>query len=150
MAQYLNVMRLHENIYYLNAEGRSMIGCERVFKKTLQVEHYLRRNALFIAYNQPSSWRNEMKLEVPGEVSIVADAIFNKDGVMCIVEIDRTQMMTENRDKIKRYKRLLELGVFKQPPAFLWVTETHYRKQQLEKLCDGMQARVFLSKDFII
>lgn len=148
MSAYLNSVRLHEKVYYLNTEGRALVGCEKVYKKTAQIRHYLMRNALYIAYGCPATWRNEIKLTVTGQVSIIADALFESGGQYVIVEVDCTQKMFVNRDKVRKYRELLALGVFKKPPAFVWITETQYRQTQLMKLCEGLQVRVHLSKDF--
>ncbi|MEH6943665.1 replication-relaxation family protein [Bacillus sp. JJ722] len=148
MSQYLNSVRLHEKVYYLNSEGRALVGCEKVFKKTGQIRHYLLRNALYIAYGCPSTWRNEVKLSVPNEVTVIPDALFESDGRYVIVEVDCTQKMAVNREKVRRYRQLIALNVFKKPPAFIWITETDYRQKQLTKLCEGLQVRVHLAKDF--
>lgn len=148
MAPYLNSVRLHENVYYLSAEGRERIGCNRVYKKTAQVRHYLLRNALYIAYGCPATWRNEIKLSVPGKLSIIADSLYMKDDRYVIVEVDVTQKMAANREKMRKYRELIEIGAFKNAPAFIWITETPYRQAQLAKLCEGLQFRVHQAKDF--
>jgi Replication-relaxation len=148
LAPYLHSVRLGENVYYLNAAGRERVGATKALKKTNQIEHHLMRNALYITYGCPATWANEVKFEVPGEVTIVADAAFQMGGAYTIVEIDHTQRMQVNRDKIKRYKRLVELAVFEKPPRFIWVTTTEYRRKQLTALCEGLKATVYLAKDF--
>lgn len=148
MSPYLNSVRLHENVYYLSAEGRELIGCERIYKKTAQIRHYLLRNAVYIAHGCPSTWRNEIKLSIPKSIAIVADAIYTQDGRYVIVEVDVTQKMAANREKIAKYKELLRLGAFKKPPQFVWITETPYRQAQLEKLCEGLDCRVYQAEDF--
>jgi hypothetical protein len=152
MEQYLNSFRDGggENVYYLNAEGRERVNSERVLKKTSQCRHYLMRNALYIAYGQPSSWKNEMKLEVPKKVKVIADALFQRNKCYHIVEVDHTQKMTKNRGKIERYKQLIELGVFEKPPVFIWITTTEFRRKQLIKLCEGLDCQIYTAKDFII
>ncbi|WP_355483583.1 replication-relaxation family protein [Peribacillus simplex] len=148
MSDYLSSFRQHENIYYLNKAGRERVGCEKVMKKTLQATHYLMRNELFIAFGCPANWKSEVKLEIPAMVSVVADAFFVRDGVYHIFEVDHIQKMTVNREKVKKYRKLLELNVFEKRPVFVWLTTTEYRRKQLAKLCDGMNAKIYLSKDF--
>ena len=148
MSQYLNTVRLDENVYYLNAEGRERVGCQRVLKKTNQVEHYLMRNSLFIEKGCPSSWQNEVKLSVPGEVSVTADAIYTMAGTYHIIEVDHTQKMSVNRQKIAKYRKLVELGVFDKVPKFIWITTTTYRQKQLAKLSEGLNVRIYLANDF--
>jgi hypothetical protein len=148
MEEYLNVVRLDENVYYLNAEGRERVGSEKILKKTNQITHHLMRNTLYLAHGCPVTWKNEVKLSVKGEVTVIADAIFEMAGTLHIIEVDHMQKMKENRSKIEKYKRLLELGVFKKQPKFIWITMTEYRKKQLLSLCEGMQVRVYLTDDF--
>lgn len=148
MEEFLNVVRLHENVYYLNSEGRQRVGADRVLKKTHQIQHHLMRNSLFINYGCPASWKNEVKLTVKGELSIIADAVFHIGGVYHIIEIDRTQKMSENRNKINKYRRLLEIGEFAKTPKFIWVTTTEYRRKQLLHASEGLNVRVFLASDF--
>jgi hypothetical protein len=149
LSEYVSTFRQDENIYYLNKEGRERVDCERVLKKSNQVEHYLMRNQLFIASGCPASWKNEVKLTVKSEVSIVADAVYTMAGFFNIIEIDCEQKMTVNRTKIAKYRRLIELGVFEKQPKFIWVTKTEYRKKQLLALCEGLKVTVYLAKDFI-
>ena len=148
MAPYLNTVRLNENVYYLNAEGRERVGCQRVLKKTNQIEHYLMRNSLYIEKGCPSTWQNEVKLSVPGEVSVVADALFVMAGFYNIIEVDHTQKMSVNRQKIAKYRRLVELGVFEKSPKFIWITTTEYRRKQLAKLSEGLNVKVYLANEF--
>lgn len=148
MSEYLYSFRKDENIYYLSKEGRERVGCEKVLKKTAQVEHYLMRNDLYIALGCPADWKSEVKLEIPAVVSVIADAFFVRSGVYCIIEIDHIQKMTVNREKVKKYRKLLELGVFEKPPVFIWMTTTEYRRKELTKLCEGMDVRVYLKTDF--
>lgn len=148
LSDYVSTVRHYENVYYLNKEGRERVGCDRVLKKTSQVEHYLMRNQLFIVLGCPSTWKNEVKLSVKGEVSIVADAVFTMAGRYYICEVDNTQKMSENRAKLVKYRRLIELGVFEKPPKLIWITTTDYRKKQLAKLCDGLDASIYQRSDF--
>lgn len=148
MSEYLCSFRQNENIYYLSKEGRERVGCERALKKTLQANHYLMRNDLYIACGCPSNWKAEVKLEIPAVVNVIADALFVRDGIYYIIEIDHIQKMSVNREKVKKYRKFLKLNVFKRPPVFLWMTTTEYRRRELMKLCDGMNAKVYLKTDF--
>lgn len=149
LAPYLHSVRLSENVYYLNAAGRERVGGGKPLKKTHQIEHYLMRNSLYIALGCPATWRNEVKLAVKGEVSVVADALFAMSCVYHIIEVDHTQKMSVNREKARKYRRLIELGVFEKQPKFIWVTTTEYRRKQLTTLFDGLKVTVYLAKDFI-
>lgn len=148
MSEYLCSVRLYEKVYYLSKEGRERVGCEKVLKKTNQVMHYLMRNDLYLAFGCPSTWKNEVKLEVANEVTVIADALFINEKRYCICEIDHLQKMSVNREKIKKYRRLIELNVFERQPAFLWVTMTEYRRKELLKLMEGLAVNVYLTSDF--
>jgi hypothetical protein len=148
MEEFLNVVRLNENVYYLNSEGRERVGSQKVLKKTHQITHHLLRNSLYISYGCPTTWQNEVKIKIDGKVFLIADAMFDMAGMKNIIEVDHTQKMNENRNKIKKYKHLLKLGVFQKEPKFIWVTTTEYRKKQILKACEGMKVRVYLASEF--
>ena len=126
-----------------------MVGCKKVRKKTLQARHFVMRNSIFIGMGSPKDWRNEMKLEVKGEVRVICDALFTIDERYHIVEADNSQRMNVNRAKITKYKKLIELGVFKKQPKFVWITTTDYRRKELLKICEGLDVTVFTVDDFI-
>lgn len=138
-----------EHVYYLNKEGRELVNSQKVLKKTPQINHYLMRNSLFIAFGYPATWRNEIKIGVKEkDISIIADAIFEKDKRLHIVEVDYSQKMKENRDKVARYKELLSMNIFPAIPKFIWITTTDHRKKQIESLSKDLDVQVFLAKDF--
>lgn len=148
MSQYLSSFKDGEYVYYLNKEGRERVNATKVFKKTTQARHYLMRNSLYIAFGSPSTWKNEMKLEVPKKVKVIADALFIKDKQYHIVEVDHTQKMTKNKGKVERYRKLMELGVFDKEPKFIWITTTELRRKQLLELCEGLDVQVFTAREF--
>lgn len=148
LSDYVSSFRDGENIYYLNKEGRERVNSEKVLKKTTQARHYIMRNSLYIAYGYPSTWKNEMKLEVPEQVKVIADALFIKDNRYHIVEVDHTQKMIKNKAKIERYRKLISLGVFQVQPQFVWITTTELRRKQLLKLSEGLSVQVFTVRDF--
>lgn len=147
MAEYLHTARLQENVYYLNANGRDRVGSTKVLKKTNQIEHYLMRNELYIANGCPASWKQEIKLTIKGQLTIVADALFIRDKTYHICEVDNTQKMSVNREKAKKYRRLVEIANFEKPPKFIWITTTEYRRKQLLALFEGMQVEVYFTDE---
>jgi hypothetical protein len=147
MGEYVNTFRSSENIYYLSKAGRERIGSAKICKQTPQVNHYLMRNALYLALRCPASWRNEIKLSVRNEVTVIPDAIFKRGDRYNIVEVDYSQKMTENRAKIERYKRLLSFNVMTIKPKFYWITTTEYRRKQLLALCEGLDVEIYLAKE---
>ncbi|MGD7051404.1 replication-relaxation family protein [Sutcliffiella horikoshii] len=148
MEPYLSHFRDGENIYYLNKEGRERVNAKKVLKKTVQARHYIMRNSIYIAFGCPSTWKNEMKLEVPNKVKVISDALFMKNKVRHIVEVDHTQKMSKNRDKVERYRKLIELGVFDKQPKVIWITTTELRRKQLTDLCQGLDVQIFTVNDF--
>lgn len=143
MNEYLSTFRDTENIYYLNKNGRERVECTKVRKKSVQVQHYLMRNELYIAYGQRSSWKNEVRFGLKGIAEVIADAIFEKDGIYHAVEVDHTQKMTKNRQKIERYRKLRKEMHFN----LIWITTTEYRRKQLKKLCEGLDVQVLTIND---
>jgi Replication-relaxation len=146
----VNSFRDNEKVYYLSREGRERVGCQKRRKKTIQARHYIMRNAIYIAFGSPGTWKNEQRIIVKeAGIKIVADAMFKREGRYVIVEVDHTQKMSVNKKKIEKYRKLVELGVFKQPPLFVWITTTEYRRKQLAKVCEGLDVQVFTVRDFI-
>ncbi|HWO98764.1 MAG TPA: replication-relaxation family protein [Bacillus sp. (in: firmicutes)] len=150
LEEYVHSFRDGENIYYLSKEGRERVGCRRIAKKTLQARHYVMRNSIYIAYDQPDSWKNEVRfgLQEDKKLQIICDALFKSDGRHHIVEVDHTQKMSANRIKIEKYKALVTLGMFEKMPKFIWMTTTEYRRNQLAGLCEGLDVQIFTASDF--
>jgi len=151
MERYLNHFYDGRKVYYLNKEGRHYVNCNNVRSKTTTANHYLMRNDLYIHYNQPTTWKNEMRLisgEDKNKITVVADARFIHNDKYHIVEIDNLQKMNKNRLKIDKYRRLIERNSFKGMPVLIWVTASEYRKRKLLELCDGLDVKAFLNTDF--
>lgn len=146
--QYVSSFRDGEKIYYLNKEGRERIGCRKVLKRTNQFRHYIMRNDIYIAYNCPQSWKQEVKMNVQGVATIIADALFTENGKYHIVEIDHEQKMNANRLKMEKYRKFIECRVFEQKPQFTWYTTTEFRRKELAKLCEGLNCNIFTVTDF--
>jgi hypothetical protein len=134
-----------KKVYYLNKEGRERVQATKVRKKTAMINHYLMRNDYYIAAGRPSTWKNEIKVSIPGtKVSIIADSIFTMNKRDHFVEIDYKQSMSKNSSKIKRYRQLHDFN-----PDFklVWITTTPYRKKRIQSLCEGLPVVVYLWDD---
>lgn len=142
MSEFLCYFRDGENIYYLSAAGRERVGCQKVRKRTMQADHFLLRNQVYLAYGRPTSWKNEIKIEANG-ASVIADALFKRNGQYHFVEIDVTQKMSENARKIERYRKLYEVNRF----TLIFATTTEYRKKRLLKLCDGLDVEIYTREE---
>lgn len=152
MEDLVNVAKDGENVYYLNANGRAVVGCDKVRKATNNLRHYIMRNYVYIAYNCPATWRNEIRIKngstKKDTVVCVADALFKRNNSYHIVEVDNTQTMANNRLKMDKYRTLVERGAFNGKPMFIWVTLTELRRTQLTELCKGFDVRVYTLADF--
>ena len=148
LEDYVSTFLDGEMVYYLNAKGRERVNCTKVRKRNDRARHAVMRNYLYIAYGCPATWRNEMVLKVEDVVSVTCDAYFIRDNRYHIIEVDNTQPMAENRKKIEKYRKLLDLNVFPKPPLFIWLTKTEYRKKQLQALCKELDSVIFTITDF--
>lgn len=144
------------NVYYLNKEGRAFTQSDKIRKKLTTAGHYLMRADLFLTLGCPDSWKNEIRIKYVYDendpksrhITVVADAHFvTETGKHYIVEIDNSQKMLKNKEKIEKYRRLIEKGIFKGIPVIVWVTTTPYRKQLLAELCEGLDVRIYLKGD---
>lgn len=143
MEHYLSYFRDGEKIYYLNKEGRERVNCNKVRKKVAQVQHYLMRNELYLHLGQPVTWKNEMRVGYKDLAFVVTDALFQRNNVYHVVEIDHLQKMSKNRIKIEKYQKIRQRLSFK----MIWVTTTDYRRKQLEKLCEGLDVQIYTISD---
>jgi hypothetical protein len=141
MSDYLDSFRNElEKVYYLNKNGRERVGHGVIRKKTQNIDHFLLRNQLWIHLKKPHTWDNEYKLTA-GDVSIVCDAHFIKNGIKAFVEVDIAQPMIKNRAKIEKYKKIKELTG--DPFHLIWITQLESRRPKLNELMDGLPGRVF-------
>lgn len=136
-----------ERIYYLNAHGRERVNATVIKKKTNHALHTVLANDVYMFMRYPSTWKAEVKITVPDVCSIIADAVFKRNGIYHIVEIDRMQTMKENKRKIDIYRQIVSLDVFERPPVFIWLTGTDYRQKELKRLLHGLQCEVYQYND---
>ncbi len=149
LSEYLKTIRDgYQSIYYLSREGRDYVDCEKVRKKGSHVQHIVMRNEIWLHFKCPKDWRNEVKIS-DEKTSVVADAVFTRNGFYHFLEVDNLQSMKENRAKIKRYKDLLDSLVkqFGYFPTLVWLTNTEHRRKQIESACNGLNFKVFTIKD---
>lgn len=145
------------NVYYLSKKGRDTIGSDVEMKWTLQAEHHLLRNELYIYFNCPSDWRTEHEIVftpkglVQTEKRIIADASFTNMGIIHLLEVDRTQSMSENKEKIDTYADLSPLlfDKFNHHPVIIFYTISELRKKKLEEYCKvkGVKCMIFTKED---
>lgn len=142
----------YQSIYYLSPKGKKYVDCDKVRKKGGHVKHTIMRNDFWLYSDCPNTWKNEIKVS-DGSETVIVDAIYKDDwDRRHFIEIDNLQQMKENRNKIKRYKQLLENGHIEEKlghfPTIIWVTTTEHRREQLKKESDGLpMVMVFTTND---
>ncbi|WP_438770084.1 replication-relaxation family protein [Brevibacillus sp. JB24b] len=145
----LNSFRLDESVYYLSASGRKAIGSKKVRRKTLTATHTLLRNEVYI-WARPGFWKHEQAIKWQGK-TLVPDALYQEREQYFFLEIDLTQSMAVNRQKITLYQELRESGGFQkqfgQFPIIQFVTTTEYRQKQLRGMLNKLKSEVLLHSD---
>lgn len=146
ISQYVSSFRDTENVYYLNKAGRERIGSTVIRQKISPVTHYLMRNDVFIQRN-PEIFRTETKITI-GDIRVIPDVWMQHKGAFYFVEIDNTQRMVKNKEKLQKYRALKSIGAFQQKygyfPRILWVTALESRKKQLLDMFNGFDVTVSL------
>lgn len=149
ISDYLMTVRDgYQSIYYLSKLGRDYVECQKIRKRGNHVKHTVLRNEFWLFYKCPRDWKNEVKIS-NGKDSVVADAVFTRNGFYHFLEVDNLQSMKENRTKITRYKNLSE-SLRKQygyHPTLIWLTTTEHRRKQLEMDCGGLKVKVYTLSD---
>lgn len=117
------------------------MGCDKVRKKTGNVNHAVMRNEFYFYNSCPSDWKNEIKVS-DGSSTVIVDAMFTKLHTTHFLEVDNLQSMKGNRAKIERYKALYNNGALQQQlghfPTLVWLTTTELRRIQLKEACEGL------------
>ncbi|WP_335871985.1 replication-relaxation family protein [Bacillus sp. 2205SS5-2] len=113
-----------QKIFYLNKDGRELIGSNKEIKKSPIIEHTLLRNEVYLYCQCPRDWRVECRLEskqknlnlkaiqVSGlkpanSLKVVADAVYAKNGYVYFIEVDNMQTMLENQKKVEKYAEII-------------------------------------------
>src|SRR5699024_7435835 len=99
-------VRYEKKIYYLSNRGSDKIGKTGTNLKKSWITHTLMRNDLYIKLGMPNTWQKEIPINKNDAVFIIPDAMFKLNGEFYFVEIDNTQTMKTNIEKIKKYKEL--------------------------------------------
>lgn len=139
-------IRQEFKVYYLSNRGKNRIGSNQTELKKSLIKHTLMRNDLYIKLGMPSDW----KIETPitwGENKLIPDALYMKKGEFQFIEIDNTQTMQTNVDKIKKYKELSKVifGQHKHTPTLIWYTLSDIRKRKLKESCEktGVKYKIY-------
>jgi hypothetical protein len=149
MEGYLNYMRLDEHVYFLNKEGRDLIGSKKERRKTQTIDHFLLRNQYLIHFKIDQVML-EPNLKWDKNI-LIPDAWYKRQCREYFLEIDRQQLMANNKEKICLYQSLKQSGKIKEFPTLVFVTLTEYRQRLLRSLLSEakLKSEVYLKNDII-
>ncbi|MBG9617400.1 MULTISPECIES: replication-relaxation family protein [Bacillus] len=129
-----------EHVYYLNKQGRALFDDTEKVVPTIRLAHSLMRNEVWLNLFCPDDWQIEAPIrykEGGKKKTIIPDVKFrDADGILNAVEIDRTQMMNSNSEKINRYGEFTTYYKNKyngKVPIIHFFTLTAYRQKTLEQ-----------------
>ncbi|MED2063902.1 replication-relaxation family protein [Bacillus thuringiensis] len=129
-----------EYVYYLNQSGHRLFGEGKVVHHS-RVAHAILRNEAWLHLFCPDDWQIETEIRYikdDKKKKIIPDVKFRDDDkILHAVEIDRTQKMVVNEDKLKCYEEFTK--IYKQKyngkmPVIHFFTITKYREKRLEQL----------------
>lgn len=146
-----------EHVYYLNKKGRILLGEEKEVKKTNRLAHCLMRNEAWLCLYCPDDWQPEVSIKYTvnfEKKSIIPDVKFrDEQGILHAVEIDRTQDMRKNEEKLKRYTEFSQLYKRKygKVPIVHFFTVSAHRQERLEKMAakHGVYAQVVVIPELV-
>ncbi|PGO79718.1 hypothetical protein CN980_05705 [Bacillus cereus] len=129
-----------EYVYYLNQSGHKLFGEGKAVHHS-RVAHAILRNEAWLHLFCPDDWQIETEIRYikdDKKKKIIPDVKFRDDDkILHAVEIDRTQKMVVNEDKLKCYEEFTK--IYKQKyngkvPVIHFFTITKYREKRLEQL----------------
>ncbi|HEQ3529354.1 TPA: replication-relaxation family protein [Bacillus cereus] len=129
-----------EYVYYLNQSGHKLFGEGKVVHHS-RVAHAILRNEAWLQLFCPDDWQIETEIRYikdDKKKKIIPDVKFrDEDRIPHAVEIDRTQKMVVNDEKLKCYEEFTK--IYKQKykgkvPVIHFFTITKYRAKKLEQL----------------
>lgn len=130
-----------EYVYYLNKEGHAMFGDDGKVVSRGKLAHALLRNEAWLHLFCPDDWQIETDIRYiknKEKKKIVPDVKFrDEESILHAVEVDRSQKMKVNEEKLKKYEELTQ--IYKQKhngkvPVIHFFTVTKYREKKLEEL----------------
>ncbi|MBY0131378.1 replication-relaxation family protein [Bacillus cereus] len=136
-----NTVYQKEYVYYLNKKGRELFDDTEKIVPNSRLAHSLMRNEAWLHLFCPDDWQVETPIRYKVDdkkKTIIPDVKFrDEEGTLNAVEIDRTQMMIVNAEKISRYR---EFSLYYKNkyngkiPLIHFFTMTEYRQKKLEQL----------------
>ncbi|EEM72135.1 hypothetical protein bthur0009_16640 [Bacillus thuringiensis serovar andalousiensis BGSC 4AW1] len=146
-----------EYVYYLNKKGRALFDDTEKIVPTIRLAHSLMRNEAWLYLFCPDDWQIETPIRYKiddKKKTIIPDVKFrDEEGILNAVEIDRTQMMNINSEKMKKYGEFSTYYKNKYKgkiPIVHFFTVTEYRQQTLEQFAmkNGVYAKVYVVPEF--
>ncbi|OUA51437.1 replication-relaxation family protein [Bacillus thuringiensis] len=134
------VIHKKEYVYYLNQLGHKLFGEGKVVHHS-KMSHAMLRNEAWLHLFCPDDWQVETEIRYIKDnkkKKIIPDVKFrDEERILHAVEIDRTQKMVVNDEKLKCYEELTK--IYKQKyngkvPVIHFFTITKYREKKLEQL----------------
>ncbi|WP_459503098.1 replication-relaxation family protein [Bacillus sp. C1] len=150
------VIHNKEYVYYLNQLGHKLFGEGKVVHHG-KVAHAILRNEAWLHLYCPEEWQVETEIRYIKDnkkKKIIPDVKFRDDDrILHAVEIDRTQKMIVNDEKLKCYEEFTK--IYKQKyngkvPVIHFFTITKYREKRLEQLAAKYDVfmKVYLFQEF--
>jgi hypothetical protein len=140
-------IRYEKKVYYISNKGSERIGKGGVNLKRSWIQHTLMRNDLYILLGQPDDWKKEVPVVRNEETILIPDAMYKQHGIFHFVEIDNTQTMKINLEKIRKYKDLFinMEKQFKHKPVLIWHSLSPIRKEKLRAACEkaGLKFNIY-------
>ncbi|AZJ21526.1 hypothetical protein CT694_18500 [Bacillus wiedmannii bv. thuringiensis] len=145
-----------EYVYYLNKKGRELFDDSEKVIPNSRLAHSLMRNEAWLYLFCPDDWQIEAPIRYKvndKKKTIVPDVKFrDDDGILNAVEIDRTQTMNINAEKMNRYGEFTVYYKNKyngKVPIVHFFTLTLYRQKKLEQFAvqQGVYAKVYVAPE---
>lgn len=153
LSDYVQTFREgYDTVYYLSSAGKDYTQAKRAVRRTQYSTHTIMRNQFYIYTGMPTEWKTEVKIS-DGVDSKICDAWFRMGDYFHILEVDNSQRMSENKNKLKAYSSMNKRGAitkhFGYFPPIIWLTTTELRRKQLTKMCEEFELshQVFTIED---
>ncbi|QWH60219.1 hypothetical protein EXW39_08550 [Bacillus mycoides] len=152
-----NTVYQKEYVYYLNKKGRELFDDTEKIVPNSRLAHSLMRNEAWLYLFCPDDWQIEATIRYKvndTKKTIIPDVKFrDEEGILNAVEIDRTQMMNINSEKMNRYGEFTTYYKNKyngKVPIIHFFTVTEYRQKTLEQFAikNGVYVKVYVVPEF--
>ncbi|TBL21834.1 hypothetical protein EYB35_00280 [Bacillus paranthracis] len=136
-------MQGKEYVYYLNKEGHALFGDDGKVVSRGKLAHALLRNEAWLHLFCPDDWQIETEIRYKKngvKKKIIPDVKFrDEEGILHAVEVDHSQKMKVNEEKLKKYEELTQIYRQKhngKMPVIHFFTVTTYRERKLKEIAN--------------